>query len=80
MKILALGDIVSPNAVTEIGKRLWQFRKDNKIDFVVANGENASKGNGLDIDNAQLLLEYGIDVITGGNNIWQKYSLREFLD
>lgn len=80
MKILALGDIVSPNAVTEIGKRLWQFRKDNKIDFVVANGENASKGNGLDIDNAQLLLEYGVDVITGGNHIWQKYSLREFLD
>jgi len=80
MKILALGDIVSPNAVEEMGKRLWSFRKENKIDLVVANGENASRGNGLDADTAQKILDYGVDVITGGNHIWQKNSLRDFLD
>ncbi len=80
MKILALGDIVSPLAVEELGKRLWSYRKNNKIDFVVANGENASRGNGLDTDSAKAILEYGVDVITGGNHIWQKNNLREFLD
>ena len=80
MKILALGDIVSPNAVEELGKKLWNYRKVHNIDFVVANGENASRGNGLDADTAQKILDYGVDVITGGNHIWQKNSLREFLD
>ena len=80
MKILALGDIVSPNTVEQLGKKLWDFRRENKIDFVVANGENASKGNGLDLEHAKSILNFGVDVITGGNHIWQKNSLREFLD
>jgi len=80
MRILALGDIVSPLAVEELGKRLWSYRKQEKIDFVVANGENASRGNGLEADMARQILDYGVDVITGGNHIWQKNSLREFLD
>ena len=80
MRILALGDIVGPSTVEEAGKRLWQYRTENKIDFTIANGENASKGNGLDIDSAKALLERGVDVITGGNHIWQKHSLRAFLD
>ncbi|MBR5314933.1 MAG: YmdB family metallophosphoesterase [Clostridia bacterium] len=80
MKILALGDIVGPKSVEELGKKLWSYRKENKIDFVVANGENASRGNGLDPDSAQNILDYGVDVITSGNHIWQKNSLRDFLD
>lgn len=80
MKILALGDIVSPMAVEGLKTKLWDYRKNEKIDFVVANGENASKGNGLEADAAQALLDYGVDVITGGNHIWQKNSLRQFLE
>ena len=80
MKILALGDIVGPETVEELGKRLWNFRKENKIDFVVANGENASRGNGLDAESAQRILDFGVDIITGGNHIWQKNSLRDFLE
>ncbi len=80
MRILALGDIVSPMAVDGLKTKLWDYRKNEKIDFVVANGENASRGNGLEADAAQMLLDYGVDVITGGNHIWQKNSLRPFLD
>lgn len=80
MKILALGDIVGPDTIEELGKRLWNFRKQNNIDFVVANGENASRGNGLDAESAKKILDYGVDVITGGNHIWQKNSLRDFLE
>ena len=80
MKILALGDIVSPGSVEGLKNMLWNYRKSEGIDFVVANGENASRGNGLEADAAQQLLDYGVDVITGGNHIWQKNSLRPFLD
>lgn len=47
-KILALGDIVSPGAVDALSERLWPFRKEHEIDCVIANGENACVGNGLD--------------------------------
>lgn len=80
MKILVLGDIVGPATVEEMGKKLWSYRKLEKIDLVVANGENASRGNGLEADDAKKMLDYGVDVITGGNHIWQKNSLRSFLD
>ncbi len=80
MRILALGDIVSPGAVDGLKNKLWKYRDCEKIDFVIANGENASRGNGIDANTAQMILDYGVDVITGGNHIWQKHSLREFLD
>lgn len=48
LRVLALGDIVSPGAVSEISARLWRFREEKGIDFVIANGENACTGNGLD--------------------------------
>lgn len=80
MRILALGDMVSPASVEGLKTRLWSYRKEEKIDFVIANGENASRGNGLEADAARQLLDYGVDVITGGNHIWQKNSLRPFLD
>lgn len=80
MRILALGDMVSPRSVEGLKTKLWAYRKEEKIDFVIANGENASKGNGLEADAAMQLIDYGVDVITGGNHIWQKNSLRPFLD
>ena len=80
MKILALGDLVGPASVRELEKRLWQFRKDNGIDFVVANCENASEGNGLAREDAEQILKAGVDVITSGNHIFRKGSVCKFLD
>lgn len=80
MRILALGDVVSPSAVERLKGELWSFRKKERIDFVIANGENASRGNGLEADAARELLDGGVDVLTGGNHIWQKNSLRALLD
>ena len=47
MNFLFLGDIF-PSAISLIKKKLPTIIKKNKIDFVVANGENAAK-NGLGI-------------------------------
>ncbi len=80
MRILALGDIVGPSAVSELNKKFWSYRKENKIDFTVANGENASVGNGITTSDAKTILESGVDVITSGNHVWQKSELRSFLD
>ena len=80
LKILALGDIVGPRSVEFLTKNLWKIRKNNKIDFVVANGENASEPNGIDKQTAQSLLDCGVDVITTGNHIWRKPGVFAYLD
>ena len=42
MKIFFLGDIVGKSGRTAVAKNLKKIIKDNKIDFVVVNGENAA--------------------------------------
>lgn len=46
MKILFLGDVVGAAGCAFLEQRLWGVRKLLGADFVVANGENASVGNG----------------------------------
>lgn len=43
-----------------------------KPTYVIANAENAAGGFGIQEMSARELLEYGIDVLTSGNHIWDK--------
>jgi 2',3'-cyclic-nucleotide 2'-phosphodiesterase len=47
---------------------------------VVANGENASGGFGLAVQDARDLFSAGIDVITSGNHIWDQKEILSALD
>lgn len=80
MRILLLGDIVGAKTIQYLGKMLWALRRDQSIDMVVANGENASDIMGLSAEDAQALLNYGVDVITGGNHTFHNRSLYSMLD
>jgi hypothetical protein len=42
------------------------------IDLVVANAENAAAGFGITKDIGDALLDWGVDVMTSGNHIWDK--------
>ena len=42
VKILAVGDVCGEPGLDFLTKRLKDYRKENGIDFVVANGENAN--------------------------------------
>lgn len=72
MKIAFIGDIVGRPGRKIIKQNLQKLKEKEKIDFVIANGENASHGFGLTVKNAQELFNTGIDLITGGNHIWDK--------
>lgn len=80
MKILALGDIVGVKTVDYLREKLWGFRKENKIDFVVANGENTNDIFGLGVDEANALLDCGVDVITTGNHVWGRRDIYDYLE
>lgn len=80
MKILLLGDIVGRKTVDYLKKNLWALRKEKNVDMVIANGENATDIMGLSPDDAQTLLDSGVDVITGGNHIFHNRALYTMLD
>ena len=52
MRILALGDIVGHVAIDYLADKLWAFRSKEKIDFCVANGENATEIRGISVKKA----------------------------
>ena len=79
MRILFLGDIVGRPGRALVFERLRQVRRDLCLDLVVANGENASGGVGLNAKAARQLLEAGIDVLTGGNHTFRHKDIGPFL-
>ena len=72
IKIAFIGDIVGRPGRKIIKENLQRLKDLHSVDFVVANGENASHGFGLTIKNANELFNCGIDLITGGNHSWDK--------
>ena len=82
MNILAIGDIVGASGRDYLLANLWAYRTAEKIDLVVANGENVcmGHGNGIDPESAQALLAAGVDVITGGNHSFRRFDYYTALD
>tara|TARA_B110000263_G_scaffold242584_1_gene248238 strand:- start:166 stop:969 length:804 start_codon:yes stop_codon:yes gene_type:complete len=73
MKIFFLGDIVGRSGCLSIKKYLQNIVKDNNIDFVIVNGENAAdQGVGITEKITNELFNCGVDVITTGNHVWDQ--------
>ena len=79
IKILAVGDVCGEPGLEILDKKLRQYRKDNNIDFVVVNGENANVV-GITPRQADAIFRAGADVITLGNHTWTRTELRPYLD
>jgi len=75
MRVAFIGDIVGRPGREMVKKYLQEIKKEYKVDFVIANYENASHGFGLTPKNAQELFSYGIDVMSGGNHTWDKKEI-----
>ncbi len=80
MRILALGDVVGSAAIRYLQETLWSIRKRERIDLVVANGENANEIRGLSTANAKDLLSSGIDLITLGNHAYSCRDIYPYLE
>ncbi len=80
MKILFIGDIVGRVGRQATRALLPKISERYKIDFVIANGENAAGGFGITEEKANELFGMGIDVITTGNHIWDKKDVIPYLN
>ena len=81
MKILVLGDIMGLAGRKALKKNLPKVIEENKINFLVINGENAADdGKGITKEIADELFSLGVDVITSGNHIWDKIETTQFIE
>ncbi len=80
MRILFIGDIVGKAGRQAIDGVLQKVIADHKIEFTIANGENAAGGMGITPVIAIEMLDQGVDVLTSGNHIWAKKEIFPFLD
>ena len=72
MKLLMVGDVFGKPGRRALAGLLPGLRVETGADLVIANGENAAAGNGITAETAEEFFRAGVDVITGGNHIWDK--------
>jgi metallophosphoesterase (TIGR00282 family) len=81
MKILFIGVVVGQPGKEAVARLLPGLKKQEKIDFVIANGECACKdGAGIKPEDVAELSDMGIDCITSGEGIWRKKEMVQFLE
>jgi len=80
MNILCIGDVVGRPGREAIAKLLPQIKKEHKIELVVANVENAAGGAGVTPKVVKELLDYGCNVLTSGDHIWDRREILNIID
>ncbi len=80
MHILFLGDIVGNPGRRVLKERLSGLLAEYPSDLVIANGENAAGGLGINAVIANELYSLGIHVITMGNHTWSKREIFNFIE
>jgi 2',3'-cyclic-nucleotide 2'-phosphodiesterase len=78
VNLLFIGDIFASPGRRIVADHLSDIVETNRIDLVVANGENAAGGFGITPSIAEDLFALGIDVITTGNHIWDKREVYDY--
>ena len=79
MNILFVGDIVGKPGRELVRKGLRGLIEEHEIDLVIANAENSANGFGITKEIGDTLLEWGVDVMTSGNHIWDKKEAIDYI-
>lgn len=80
LKILVLGDVSRSASCEYVSSKLWKYRRENEISFVIVNGENSAEANGIDRASADMILSAGADVITTGNHAFKRYDAKTLFE
>lgn len=80
MRILHLGDIVGAPGRQIVRDLLPAIRKRNRIDFVIANGENCAAGAGITPENFRELRAAGVDCVTLGDHAFRRRQISSTLE
>lgn len=79
MNILFVGDIFGHAGRKIVREHIGHVREANAVDLTVVNVENAAGGFGVTPGIADEVFDWGADVLTTGNHVWDKKELIEYL-
>lgn len=79
MKILFFGDVVGRSGRDALIEFVPKLRKELALDAVIVNGDNAAGGFGISPQIAKDFFACGVDVITGGDHIWDQKETSPYL-
>lgn len=80
MRILFVGDVVGDLGRSMLFDNLEKIKKDNAINLVIVNGENATKGRGLSFKHYKEIMSHGVSCITMGNHTWGQKDLHDYIE
>ncbi|MBI5526156.1 MAG: TIGR00282 family metallophosphoesterase [Deltaproteobacteria bacterium] len=80
MRILFIGDVVGRPGRTAVKALIPAIKTETGAEVVIANGENLAAGIGVTPEKAREMLEGGVDILTGGNHVWKKKEIGDFLN
>ncbi len=81
MNLLFIGDVTGKAGITYLAEQLKQLRREETLDLIVANGENAAKnGRGITIGALEELYDSGVELVTLGNHTWDQKEIYDSLD
>src|SRR5215510_4860358 len=80
MKILFIGDTVGKAGRAIVHQYLKALQEDLGVNLTILNCENAAGGFGVTPKIADEFFDWGIDVLTSGNHIWDKKEIMPYLD
>jgi hypothetical protein len=79
MRIIFIGDIVGSPGRHIVTGRLADLVASERLDLVIANGENSASGFGITPRLVEELLCAGVEVLSGGNHIWDRKEILDFI-
>ncbi|MGZ7444484.1 TIGR00282 family metallophosphoesterase [Paenibacillus sp. TH7-28] len=80
MKVLFIGDIVGNTGRKALKATLPHLKSKYNPHIIIANGENAAAGRGINANIAKEFFEQGIHGLTMGNHTWDNKEIFDFLD
>lgn len=80
MKLLFVGDVVGAVGRKMVFENVPRIRKEENIDLVICNAENAAHGKGITRKIYNQLINSQVDMITMGNHTFSKKNLEEIID
>jgi metallophosphoesterase (TIGR00282 family) len=80
MRILFIGDTVARAGRTMVHDSLKHLQQEYRVDLTILNCENAAAGFGVTPTIADEFFDWGVDVLTSGNHIWDKKEIFPYLD
>ena len=79
MNVLFIGDVFGKGGRIALINEMEYLKREYEPDFIIANGENLADGKGLTEKTARPLYEAGVDVLTGGNHLWDRADSLDFI-